>query len=383
MSALKVAMLSDDFDPAATGVGIHVQLLSRELLRQGHQVTVIAARHPGQAEREERDGLQIHRVRSTVADGHVVGTPSAGALVEILKAEAPHLLHLHYFGWMAEMGTRAAQRLGLPQVYTFHMGVEHVTQNWPLRWLKPVLRWRYAQLCRGFDQIIVPTPELKRTLAKDPRLKWVDAVTNPVVAPAALGPAPARPQAFTVLFVGRLSPEKNLGHLLRAFALFHQKFPGKSRLVIVGSGPEDEALARAAKSLGLEAQVELVGQKSHTALGHEYAAADVFVLPSTFETQGMVAVEAMWFRKPVLVSKEIVSARELVEDGENGFLVSATDPEELAGRLAQLAGDAPLRRRLGEAGFARAQRYGPERITARVVELYRATLARAAPRGSP
>ena len=374
---LRIAMLSDDYDPAATGVGIHVQILARELIDQGQQVVVITARHPGQSEREENDGLTVHRVRSTNADGHIVGTASAGQLKELLEREKIQLLHIHYFGVMMEMGLRAARKLGLPVVYTFHMGIEHVTQSWPLSWLKPVLAWKYKQMCRAVDQIIVPTPALKETLTKnDPELKAVEAITNPIVQPKAEGAAPEASKAFTVLFVGRLSPEKNLGMLLEAFALFHKQHPTPSRLVLVGQGVMDETLRRTAKSLGLEKDVVFAGQKSHRELGHDYGACDVFVLPSTFETQGMVAVEAMWLRKPVLVSKDIVSARELVTDGENGFLISSSDPADTAARLTQLAADAGLRQRLGDAGHARAQRYSPAGIAAQVLELYRKTMER-------
>jgi 1,2-diacylglycerol 3-alpha-glucosyltransferase len=376
VAPLRIAMLSDDFDPAATGVGIHVQTLARELVAQGQSVAIITAAHPGQAAHEVVDGLSIHRVRSRVADGHVIGTPSVGEVEDILRREKSELLHLHYFGWMADRGTRAARRLGLPQVYTFHMGVEHLTQTWPLRWLKGPLRWWYRGMCRGFDQIIVPTPALKDTLAKeDPTLKWVEAITNPVVAPKSAGAPLAPSDDFTVLYVGRLSPEKNLPHLLESFALLVKDRPD-SRLLIVGSGKEEAALKRLAQTLGLDSKASFLGQKSHAELGAYYRAADVFVLPSTFETQGMVAVEAMWFEKPVLVSRDIVSAHELVTDGENGFLISSGDVAETAGRLKQLAADRGLRERLGKAGAARAQRYGPSGIAARVLALYRETMQR-------
>lgn len=122
---MRVALVSDDFDPAATGVGVHVQLLARELVRAGQTVCVICARHPGQAEVETREGLTLHRVPSAVADGHRLGVPSARRLEELLAREQVELVHTHYFGVMAWRALRAARRLSLPHVYTFHMGVEH------------------------------------------------------------------------------------------------------------------------------------------------------------------------------------------------------------------------------------------------------------------
>lgn len=368
-------MLSDDFDPAATGVGVHVQLLAKELVEAGHAVTIICARHPGQAEAEVSGGLSIHRVPSRVADGHCLGVPSVRQLEEILSREKIELLHTHYFGFMAERGLRAARRLSLPHVYTFHMEAEHVTQSWPLSWLHPLIAWQYARMCRQYDQLIVPAAALKERLAKDPALKWIEAITNPVIPPKSLGPAREPSGDFTVLFVGRLSAEKNLPLLLRGFALFAKESPG-ARLQLVGTGREDAGLKQLAASLGLAQQIEFAGQRSHSELGGWYQAADVFVLPSTLETQGMVAVEAMFFSKPVLVSNAIVSANELVTDGENGFLISPSDPGDLGQRLRQLAADPSLRQRLGAAGAVRAQQYAPGGVARKVVEIYEQTLRR-------
>jgi glycosyltransferase involved in cell wall biosynthesis len=180
-----------------------------------------------------------------------------------------------------------------------------------------------------------------------------------------------------VLFVGRLSAEKNLPLLLRGFALFAKERRG-GRLMIVGTGREEGALKNLAASLGISKQVEFSGQRSHSELGGWYQAADVFVLPSTLETQGMVAVEAMFFSKPVLVSNAIVSANELVTDSENGFLISPTDHEDLARRLQQLAADPALRERLGAAGAVRAQQYAPGGVAQKVLATYQETLKRRA-----
>lgn len=368
-------MLSDDFDPAATGVGVHVQLLAKELTAAGHEISIICARHEGQAESEVINGLSIHRVTSRNAGGHRVGWPSVKELETILAQRKVELLHTHYFGFMAERGLRAARSLELPHVYTFHMEAEHVTQEWPLSWMHPLVAWQYARMCRQYDQIIVPAAALKDRLAKDPSLQWIESVTNPVIPPPSVGPARERSGDFTVLFVGRLSAEKNLTLLLRGFALFAREQP-RARLVLVGSGREDAALKQLASSLGVQQQVEFAGQRSHKELGGWYESADVFVLPSTLETQGMVAVEAMFFSKPVLVSKQIVSAKELVTDGENGFLISPSDPEDLARRLRELAADPSLRKRLGEAGAARAQQYAPRGVAQKVLAIYDATLKR-------
>ena len=97
-------------------------------------------------------------------------------------------------------------------------------------------------------------------------------------------------------------------------------------------------------------------------LAPHYAAADVFVLPSLSETQGMVAMEAMWLAKPVIVTDRIVAARELVEDGRNGFIVDPDSVEDLTGKLALLSRNPALARELGRWAQRLAWLYSPERI---------------------
>ncbi|HKK14776.1 MAG TPA: glycosyltransferase, partial [Gammaproteobacteria bacterium] len=89
-----------------------------------------------------------------------------------------------------------------------------------------------------------------------------------------------------------------------------------------------------------------------------YSDADVFVLPSLIEAQPMVVIEAMHFAKPVIVTRQMVSAEELVADGENGFIVDADNAADLAGKLARLDGDKALREKLGHNAHLRSQGYG-------------------------
>ena len=100
---------------------------------------------------------------------------------------------------------------------------------------------------------------------------------------------------------------------------------------------------------GIGERVMFMGHVEHTEMPQYYAGADVFVLPSLVETQGMVAIEAMFFAKPVIVTDRIISATELVDDGVNGFVVDHTSVQELAKKLTLLSDDAELRNRMGEA----------------------------------
>ncbi len=139
-------------------------------------------------------------------------------------------------------------------------------------------------------------------------------------------------EAPRFLYVGRLSPEKNLLRLLEAFALVKKKAP-KAELIIVGGGPQKEELERRAGALGLDPAAILVGSKSGNDLFDEYAKATCFVLPSTSEPWGLVVNEALHYGCPVIVSERCGCVPELVIEGETGFTHDPFDVQDLTGKM--------------------------------------------------
>ena len=160
-----------------------------------------------------------------------------------------------------------------------------------------------------------------------------------------------------VIFVGGCSLRKGIPYLIEAFRRIEA--PAELRLV----GQTNEALFR--RLGGLPCNVDAVGPKTGADLAAEYAAADVFVLPSVEDGWGLVTNEAMSAGLPVVVSDHAGSA-EIVRDGVNGFVVAARDIDALASRLETLLSDGDLRRRMGAAARATVesrtwQTYGDER----------------------
>ncbi len=169
-------------------------------------------------------------------------------------------------------------------------------------------------------------------------------------ARAALGLA----EGPLVLYVGRLAPIKGLETLLNAVALLDRR-GRRLRLVIVGGEADEPSdgheaeLRRRIETLGIGGLVRFVGAQRQEALRTHYVAADVTVLPSHYESFGMVALEAMACGSPVVASR-VGGLTTTVRDGVTGFLVPEGDVTALAGRLEALLGDADLRWRLGREG---------------------------------
>jgi len=166
------------------------------------------------------------------------------------------------------------------------------------------------------------------------------------------------------LYVGRLDPEKGLDTLLDAF----RDVPGE--LVLAGGGTEEARLRAAAPD-----RVVFTGPLGRDAVVEQYAAADVFVLPSRSEQWGMVLNEAAHAGLPLVATTAAGAAHELVEDGVNGFLVEPGDVEGLRTAMARLAADADFRARGGRRSRELVAPLTPEAWARGVAALARRTAA--------
>jgi glycosyltransferase involved in cell wall biosynthesis len=206
------------------------------------------------------------------------------------------------------------------------------------------------------------------------RLEELYRVSNAAVVPELINlngwrtlfqanPAVPDPRKFTVLSVCRFYPRKRLDVLLRAVAQLRERVP-QLEVRIVGGGPEYQRLRRLSSQLHLEPAVCWLGDVSANALAAEYNRCDLFCLPSVQEGFGIVFLEAMAARKP------IVAARAAAVPGvvDNGILVDPGDPEALAEGILRLYRDPDLCRSLSEAGLRDVEQFEMHRIAARFVE---------------
>jgi glycosyltransferase involved in cell wall biosynthesis len=134
------------------------------------------------------------------------------------------------------------------------------------------------------------------------------------------------------LYVGRLSPEKRLDILLKAFRRLRETVPSAS-LRIVGTGPQGGELLALARDLALGDSVVFAGAKSGVALTQEYLSATCLVLPSWSEPWGLVVNEALHYGCPVVVSHRCGCVPELVEDSPSGLVFTCDDEADLADKL--------------------------------------------------
>ena len=147
-------------------------------------------------------------------------------------------------------------------------------------------------------------------------------------------------------------------------------------LVIAGDGPYRAALEKMARKLGLEEKVLFLGFVAKAKMKELYNLAEVFVFASRVESQGMVVIESMMARTPVVAIGEM-GTKELMDGDNGGFMVEA-DIEPFAAKVRLLLSDPELRRRKGEEAFVHAQKWTNDRSARKVQELYESLVGRGA-----
>jgi glycosyltransferase involved in cell wall biosynthesis len=204
----------------------------------------------------------------------------------------------------------------------------------------------------------VPSEKIREEFPAGIREKML-VIPNPVAA-RDKDRRGSRKVGRTLLAVGAFREEKAHPFLVSAFAQLAPQFPDWT-LRLVGDGPCRAALERQVAELGLIGRVVFAGAVADIAA--EYASADLFAMPSTYESFGLATAEALAYALPAVGFADCPGTNELIVDGVNGLLVSGKDRAgALAEGLAQLMDDDALRRRLGAKGPASVERFSLESV---------------------
>ncbi len=370
---LNICMISDDFIPCKTGVGVHVKHISKELVARGHTVVVITTRRKGEPKFEEWEGVKVYRLFSIkVLDFHVA-VPRKSTIRQILMDNRIDVVHYHYLGFLLKQTYAVAKKLGLRQVYTYNMTVEHLTQGSCLmKCFSSSISKSIIKFCNACDLIMVPSHQLIDEIQSREIQTRTEYVSNAVgFDDRLITHRKTSDNRFKVLYVGRLHPEKNVSYLINGFKSFRdQYFNNDSELWIIGDGSLKNQLKKQCYKLKITANVKFWSHIEQTKLTEYYANADLFVLPSLVETQGMAAIEAMYCGLPIIVTDKIISAHDLVENEVNGFIVNHKNPHDLAYKLDQLYNDPFLRKKMGSKSKAMSSKFSTVKIGEQIENIY-------------
>jgi 1,4-alpha-glucan branching enzyme len=361
----RVLILSWEFPPKTVGgLARHVYDLSRALAALGEEVHVITCHVPGAKSYEIVDGVHVYRV-------HPIHGESCAfldwvdrlnlAMIEcahnLFKAHGFHLIHAH--DWLVAHAAKVLKdTYHIPLVSTIHAteygrnrGIHNDIQRNinQIEWSLTYESWKVIccskYMAKEIAQIFQLPADKIRIIANGVEVKNV----LPRVIDPSFRNRFAAPFEKIVYFIGRLVPEKGVQTLIEAVPKIIEQYP-MAKVVISGKGPYQEHLRWMVKDKKIEHKVYFTGYADDQTRNMLFASSDIAVFPSLYEPFGIVALEAMATRVPVIVS-ETGGLAEVIEHEVDGLKVYPDNVQSLADAVIRLLTDEGLAHKVSQAAW--------------------------------
>ncbi len=402
---MRIAVISAHTSPLAAlggaesgGMNVYVRALSRELGARDYAVDVFTRRTSLADPAVQPFGPNARVINIDAGPAALIAKDrirdhldafESGVRAFIAAEGARYgLVHSHY--WMSGVvGARMAASWRVPHVVMFHT-LGEVKRRARISEHEPPARIEAERaIAASADRIVVASAHEQHLLsalygADERRIEVVPCGVDldrffPMDKEAARRQLHLRDGERIILFVGRIEPLKGIDILIGAAAQLHEH--ENFRVLIVGGDERAQeqvnALRAQAERLGVDHHVSFVGAVDHRELPLYYNAADVCVVPSYYESFGLVAVESMACGTPVVASR-VGGLTSTIADGETGYLIPWRCPEPFAERLELLLDNDELRASFGRAGREAVERYRWANVADAVARLYESLLAVAA-----
>ena len=415
---MKIVISTDIYYPMINGVAVFSRNLAAGLTKRGHDVLVLAPSISGdfESEYDEEYGFKVVRLSSKkmmlypdqitkvpekkdflgmkmpqllYKNGlHVSYMPDL-EIKRVLSEFQPDIIHNQTPGPVALAILRYARRHKVALVSTDHAYPDNLTQQVKLPELakKPInaiMNAYFVSFLKRSDYATVPTEQVLTDCIPKSKLFFrvpIEALSNGIdLSRFAKGRVnheiyeryDINPKKPTILYIGRVDPEKSLDVLMDAFIKVQEKVEN-AQLVIVGDGTMRPKLEKMAEKAGISDKVVFTGRVIGKDLPQLYRTGDVFAITSKTETQSIVLLEAMATGLPAVAVKA-GAIPELVRNGKNGYLCEADDVDAVVKSLICILQDKNLRETMSEKSLELIKKHDISYTLTRIEEIYHRVL---------
>ena len=402
---MKIVIATAVYYPQTNGVAMFSRNLATGLVKRGHEVMVICPSQTGKSHEKTMDGVRISYLKSVNTKVYPDQIHDVPERKKFLGVKLPHLLYKHGFRVSIfpfveikrvlddfapdvvhvqisdPIGLSVvsyARKKGIPIVTTEHNQPEVLTD--PLKMPKIIKKPTSALLSAYFrnrqsksDFVTMPTKQAIRNLLSERDLGVpIAAVSNGVdLTHFKPGKAPKSiyekygvdADKLTVLYVGRVDPEKQVGTVAKVFLKANIN---NSQLVIVGEGVDRTRLE---KEYGKKKNIHFLGRVVGDELYELYKVGDVFATASEIETQGIVLIEAAATGLP-LIAVDAGAVAEVCINNENGYLCSPGSVDEIARAMKKILTDDKLRVKFSQKSIKIAAEHDLEKTLDKFINIY-------------
>ncbi len=370
---MRIAFFTDTYLPNTDGVVSSILNYRHELERRGHEVFIFS---PGTKEHKYANkDPRVHYFTSAAFKPYpdyrvaLINFLSPVKMINDLKID---VIHSHGIATTGLAAIQTSKKLGIKCTATFHTLVSdafhYVTGSVEVQNMLQKAAWSYLTwYFNSFPKIIVPSNYLQNIVHEKGIMK-TQIISTGIPLNSFTGIPRRKEWGLTkddkvVLHVGRVVKEKNLELLIKSAHSVLNMVPN-AKFVIAGKGPALEYYKKMVHEEQLDSQFVFTGFVPDNLLADLYASADCFAMPSSFETQGLAALEAMASRLPVVVRKNAAPA-EVVDDGKNGYVFS--DAFDLPGKIVKAIEN---KEKLGEAAYKKASEFDISKTTDQLLAFY-------------
>jgi glycosyltransferase involved in cell wall biosynthesis len=417
---MKIGIFTDTYRPSVNGVVYVTEILRRNFEALGHEVYIFA---PASSLHAKKDTPDDHIIRFPALPGMISdeGTTPLFFPPKVLKQIKELNFDMFHFlvpGPIGLMAMYAAKKLDKPVVAEYCTDYFQYVEHYPAAipgiialgfalpftfkvsrgdllsmlkagrprinsgdWSREAVKNLLTVIHSHCDAVIVHSRKSEHQLKS-----WQEGDSYPMhIIPTGIDPAPAptakrlaeltkkwqiTPQTDVVLYLGRLSAEKNLDLLVGMMAELIKWRP-QAKLVFVGDFDYREKLEAHAKASPAADHIVFAGKIAHEEIGAAYALAKVFAFPSTTDTQSLTLHEAALAGLPVVMVDEPVT--EVVKDGVNGYFAE-NNPVDMAAKIRKILEDPKLQKKMGAASRKIAAAFSERTQTKKIVAIYGAIL---------
>lgn len=380
--SVHILMISDVYFPRVNGVSTSIMTFRQRLQGMGHRVTLIVPNYPVDQSKWSDDdliripsrGLPMDPEDRMMKMGEIINACNKleGPPVDILHIQTPFVAHY--------AGIKIAEGLNIPTVISYHTFFEeylfHYIPFLPKKLMKFAARHFTRSQCKEVSGLIVPSNAMLSVL------RDYGVATPAEVLPTGIEEhcfTPSNAVQFkqkhgitadrpTLVHVGRVAHEKNIGFLLETLALIKIEVPDVL-MIIAGEGPALNSLKAKAVKLNLKDNVLFIGylERQHE-LPACYSAGDVFIFASRTETQGLVLLEAMAQGVPA-VSTAVMGTKDIINP-EKGSRRAEENTEQFSQTVISLLANETLRKQLSEEAMAFAREWSAPVLAEQLVIFY-------------
>ena len=396
---MRIASFSDSFYPELSGISDSTITLAQSLAKRGHHVRfyapAYAAKDYAQVGRKGHEELALGK---NISVKRFFSLPYPGATGQSRMAIPspwgwydayrwkPDVIHSQLFFGVGFEALIAAKLLKVPLVGTNHTAISEFVRYSPIQaeWLTNASIHYAVWYYEHCDFVTAPSESVFTEMDQHGFTRPHEVVSNPIHTEL-FGPVSAAQKKslkkrwglgeHTVLYAGRLAPEKNIDVLIKALALVRKKIK-TVQLVIAGHGTHLISLQKLAdelQELHLEKAVVFLGMLKQDALADLYRASEVFAIASTSETQSLTLMQAMASGIPVVGA----NARALPEyiTPKNGFIFEIGNAKQCAEKIVRLLENPRLRTTLGKNGRRTAEKFSAAHIAEKWEAIYRKVIS--------